>query len=82
MEGLNLAKKHWQQILKHAPKTPIEKIKKIDNLHFEVQSSKSNDHYQIDLSTIICNCADFPNISLCKHIAAVIHFIGGANLEP
>ena len=82
MEGLNLAEKRWRQILKRAPKTPIEKIKKIDDLHFEVQSSKSNDHYQIDLSTIICNCADFPNISLCKHIAAVIHFFGEANLGP
>ena len=63
-------------------KHPLKKIKKIDNLHFEVQSSKSNDHYQIDLSIIICNCADFPNISLCKHIVAVIHFFRGANLRP
>ena len=82
MEGPNLAKKHRRQILKRAPKTPIEKIKKINDLHFEVQSSKSNDHYQIDLSIIICNCADFPNISLCKHIAAVVHFFEGANLGP
>ena len=45
MEGPNLAEKHWRQILKRAPETPIEKIKKINNLHFEVQFSKSNDHY-------------------------------------
>ena len=82
MEGPNLAEKHLWQILKRASETPIEKIKKIDNLHFEVQFSKSNDHYQIDLSTIICNCADFPNISLCKYIVAVIHFFRGANLRP
>src|SRR6267154_894395 len=65
-----------------APETPMEKIKKIDDLHFEVQSSDSLKYYQIDLSTTTCNCCDFPNISLCKHIAAVVHFFGGAELRP
>ena len=82
MEGPNLAEKRRRQILTCAPETPIEKIKKIDDLHFEVQSSKSNNNYQINLSTIICDCLDFPNISLCKHIAAVVHFFGGVDLGP
>jgi hypothetical protein len=82
MEGLNLAEKRRRQILMRAPETPVEKIKKIDDLHFEVQSSRSLECYQIDLSTMICNCKDFPNISLCKHIAAVVHFFGGADLGP
>jgi hypothetical protein len=82
MEGPNLAEKRRRQILRRAPETPVEKIKKIDDLHFEAQSSRSLEYYQIDLSTIACNCSDFPNISLCKHIAAVVHFFGGADLGP
>ncbi len=82
MEGPNLAKKHCQQILTRAPETPISRIQRIDDLHFEVQSLKSNEFYQIDLSTKTCNCSDFPRIHLCKHIAAIIHFFGGDNLGP
>src|ERR1700677_3699934 len=82
MEGLNLAEKRHRQILRRAPETPVEKIKKIDDQHFEVQSSSSLKYYQIDLSTTTCNCSDFPNISLCKHIAAIVHFFGGADLGP
>ena len=82
MEGLNLAEKRCSQILMHAPETPVEKIKKINELLFEVQSLKSNDKYQINLSTITCNCLDFPIISLCKHIATVVHFFGGVDLGP
>ena len=82
MEGSNLADKRRRQILRRAPKTPLEKIKKLDDLHFEVQSSNFLKFYQIDLSTIICNCSDFPNISLCKHIAVVVHFFGGVDLGP
>ena len=82
MEGSNLAEECQQQILSRVPKTPLSKIKKLDDLHFEVQSSSSLKYYQIDLSTKTCNCPDFPNISLCKHIAAVVHFFGGADLGP
>ena len=83
MEGPNLAEERREQILTRAPETPIEKIKKIDDLCFEVQSSSNSlNIYQIDLTTIICNCSNFPNISLCKHIAAVVHFFGGADLGP
>ena len=82
MEGPNLAEKHHHQILTRASETPIEKIQKIDDLHFEVQSSNSNKYYQIDLSTITCDCSNYPNISLCKHIATVVHFFGGAELGP
>ena len=82
MEGLNLAEKCCQQILTCAPKTLLAKIKKIDDLHFEVQSSSSLKCYQIDLSTKTCNCSDFQNISLCKHIAAIVHFFGGQISDP
>jgi hypothetical protein len=82
MEGLNLAEKRRRQILKRAPKTPIAKIQKIDDLHFKVQSSNTNRIYQINLDTKTCDCSDFPRIRLCKHIAAVVHFFGGADLGP
>jgi hypothetical protein len=82
MEGPDLAEKRRQQILTRAPETPIEKIQKIDDLHFKVQSSNSLKLYQIDLYSLKCDCIDFPNISLCKHIAAVVHFFGGADLGP
>src|SRR5580658_6605454 len=82
MEGPNLAEKRHQQILMHAPKTPLERIKKIDNLCFEVQSSDSLKYYQVDLSAKTCTCIDFPNISLCKHIVSIVHFFGGADLGP
>ena len=82
MEGPNLAEKHRQQILMCAPKTPLIKIQKIDNLHFDVQSLNSTKLYHIGLDTTTCSCSDFPHIWLCKHITAVVHFFGGANLGP
>ncbi|KAI0273022.1 hypothetical protein BGY98DRAFT_1099611 [Russula aff. rugulosa BPL654] len=82
MEGPNLAEKRCRQILKHAPETPLGKIQKMDDSHFEVQSSKTKQSYHIDLNTITCNCRDFPRIRLCKHIAAVAHFFGGVDLGP
>jgi hypothetical protein len=83
MEGPNLAEKRRRQILRRAPETPVEKIQKIDDSRFEVQSSvDSNKFYHIDLGTKSCNCIDFPRVHLCKHIAAVVHFFGGADLGP
>jgi hypothetical protein len=82
MHGGNLAEQHHQQILRHAPETPLTQIQKIDDLHFDVQSSNSNKSYNIDLVTTTCSCSDFPCIQLCKHITAMVHFFGGANLGP
>jgi hypothetical protein len=82
MEGPNLAEKRCRQILTRAPETPLGKIEKIDDSRFKVQSSNTNQSYHIDLDTTTCNCKDFPRIRLCKHIAAVVHFFGGANLGP
>src|SRR5258707_6843424 len=79
MEGANLAETHRRQILMHAPGTPVEKIQKNDDLHFDVQSSNSNIIYQVNLGTTTCSCSDFPHVCLCKHIAAVLHFFLGAD---
>ena len=82
MEGPNIGEKCRQEILTRAPETPIEKIKKIDDFCFEVESSNSKNKYEINLDTTACSCSDFPRIQLCKHIAAIVHFFEGADLEP
>src|SRR5258708_4322989 len=82
MEGANLAETRHRQILMHAPETPVEKIRKNDNLHFDVQSSNSNIIYQVNLGTTTCSCSDFPHVRLCKHIAAVLHFFWRADPGP
>jgi hypothetical protein len=82
MHGGDLAEQHCQQILRHALKTPLTQIRKINDLHFEVQSLNSNKSFNIDLVTTTCSCSDFPHIRLCKHIMAMVHFFGGADLGP
>src|SRR5260370_40190047 len=82
MEGANLAETRRRQILMRAPETPVEKIRKNDDLHFDVQSSNSNIIYQVNLGTTTCSCSDFPRVRLCKHIAAVLHFFGGGDPRP
>ena len=83
MEGPNLAEKRRRQILMRAPETPRERIQKITDSEFEVQSSNATKQsYHIDLVTTTCTCSDFPRIRLCKHIVAVVHFFGGADLGP
>ena len=82
MKGPNLAEKRRQQILTHAPETPLHKIQKIDDSHFKMQSLNTNRYYNIDLVTTTCDCSDFPRIRLCKHIAGIVHFFGGADLGP
>ena len=82
MEGPNLGKKRHQEILICAPETPIEKIKKIDDSRFKVESSNSKRTYKINLDPTACSYSDFPHIQLCKHIVAIVHFFGGADLGP
>src|SRR5258708_25320360 len=82
MHGGDLAEQCCQQILRHAPETPLTQIRKIDDLHFEVQSSNSNKFHLINLVATTCSCSDFPCIRLCKHIAAVVHFFCGVDLGP
>ena len=37
MQGPDLAKKHQKQILAHTSETPLNWIKEINKLHFEIQ---------------------------------------------
>ena len=62
MEGPNLGEKHCREILTCAPKTLIEKIKKIDDFCFEVESSNSESTYEINLDPTACSCSNFPHI--------------------
>ncbi len=65
-----------------APKTPLKRIQKSNNSHFDVQSLSSNKIYQVNVDTTSCNCSDFPHIYLCKHLVAIIHYFEGADLKP
>ncbi len=65
-----------------ASKTLFKRIQKSDNSHFDVQFLSSNKIYQVNVDTTSCNCSDFSHIYLCKHLVAVIHYFGGANLKP
>src|SRR5258707_10286992 len=82
MHGGDLAKQHCQQIMRHPLKTLLTQIRKIDDLHFEVQYSNSNKFHHINLVTTTCSCSDFPHIRLCKHILPLVHFFGGVDLGP
>src|SRR5258708_29155423 len=82
MHSGDLAKQCCQQILRHAPETPLTQIRKIDDFHFEVQSLNSNKFHHINLVTTTCSFSDFHHIQLCKHITTVVHFFGGFDLRP
>jgi hypothetical protein len=77
MQGPDLGEKHRKEILACAPETPLERIKEINQSHFQVQSMSSENIYEVNLLTNTCTCSDFPRIQLCKHIAATVHFFGG-----
>jgi hypothetical protein len=82
MQGANLAEKRRKEILARAPKIPLEQIKEIDQSHFEVQSTSSENTYEVNLLTYACMCSNFPCIQLCKHIAATMHFFFGGGVGP
>lgn len=77
MQGPDLAEKRRKQILARVPETPLDRIKEIDESHFEIQSTSSEKKYEVDLLAHTCTCLDFPRIQLCKHVAATVHFFGG-----
>ena len=62
MQGPNLAEKCQKQIVAHALKIPLEWIKEIGQLHFEIQSSSSKIFYEVNILTHMCTCIDFPCI--------------------
>ena len=76
MEGPDLAEARRHQILATARNIPPESIHQVTGTNFLVASqSHPGHHYPIDITESICDCADFPRIRYCKHIAAIhVHF--------
>ena len=77
MQGPNLAEKRQKTILAHAPETPLEQIKEINESHFKVQLTSFEKIYEVNLLSYMYTYSDFPRILLCKHIAAAMHFFWG-----
>ena len=43
----------------------------IEKSHYTLRSSSTSNSYDVDLTTLTCSCADFPQVAFCKHLAAV-----------
>jgi hypothetical protein len=64
------------QILTSTKDISPDSILQFDHIQFHVASqSRPGAYYAIDLHQSTCDCADFPRIRFCKHIAAIYaHF--------
>jgi hypothetical protein len=64
------------QILTSAKDISPNSILQFDQVQFHVASqSCPGKYYMIDLQQSTCNCAGFPRVWFCKHIAAIyVHF--------
>ena len=47
-----------------------------------MRSSKEEKKNIVNTTLKECDCRDFPRVRLCKHLAAVQHYFGGAPLAP
>ena len=67
----------WRsQILTSAKDIFWDSILQFNHIQFHIASqSLPGTYYAIDLHQPMCNCADFPRVRFCKHIAAIYaHF--------
>jgi hypothetical protein len=76
LEGLDLAAARRSEILSSAKDILPDSILQFDHIQFHVASrSRPGEYYAIDLQQSTCECADFPRVRFCKHIAAIYaHF--------
>jgi len=76
LEGLDLAAARRREITSSAEDISPDSILQFDHIQFHVASqSRPGEYYAIDLHQPACDCADFPRIRFCKHIAAIYtHF--------
>jgi hypothetical protein len=76
LEGLDLVAVQWSQIHSSTKDISPDSILQFDHIQFHVASqSHPGEYYVIDLHQPACDCADFPRIQFCKHIAAIYtHF--------
>jgi hypothetical protein len=75
-EGLDLAAARRKEIEASARDISPDSVLNFDSAHFHVASqSRPGEFHVIDLIESTCDCADFPRIRFCKHIAAIyVHF--------
>ena len=76
LEGLDLTAARRSQICSSAKDISLDSILQFNHIRFHVASqSHPGEYYAIDLHQPACDCADFPRIQFCKHIAAIyVHF--------
>ena len=76
LEGPDLAAARRSQILTSAKDISPDSILQFDQVQFHVASqSRPGKYYVIDIQQPACDCADFPRIRFCKHIAVIyVHF--------
>ena len=76
LEGLDLMAAQQSQILTSAKDISRDSILQFDHIQFHIASqSLPGAYYAIDLHQLMCDCADFPRVRFCKHIAAIYaHF--------
>jgi len=76
LEGRDLAAARRSQILSSAKDISPDSILQFDHIQFHVASqSHPGKYYAIDLQRSTRDCADFPRVWFCKHIAAIYaHF--------
>jgi hypothetical protein len=76
LEGPDLAAARRSEITSSAKNISPDSILQFDHVHFHVASqSRPGEYYAIDLHQPACDCADFPRIRFCKHMAAIYaHF--------
>ncbi len=76
-EGLNLKEKRHTELLARTPEIKAEAIHTLGDNRFYVKSTSESSHmYQVDLGKQCCDCLDWPQAWLCKHVMAVAHFFG------
>jgi len=72
LEGLDLTAAQQSEITSSTNDISPNSILQFNHIQFHVASqSHPSKYYAIDLQQLVCDCADFPRIQFCKHIAAI-----------
>ena len=76
-KGSNLAEKRRSQLRARAPEMDAKSIHSLSNdrFHHVESATDSSRKYLVDLGNLSCDCPDWPRVRLCKHFAAVDHFL-------
>jgi hypothetical protein len=82
-EGLNLADKHYRDLLVQTPEIQDLCINNLGDDQFCIQSAmdKSHIYISVNLSTQSCDCPDWPQVQLCKHVTAIAHLFRNSDQQ-